>query len=69
MDEWKPLNTAPVDQAVLLGGWDIYGSNAEWREMSGVVFESSFFGLFKSKRYVPSHYTHWKTLPAPPKQD
>lgn len=67
-DDWRPIETAPVDTPVMMGSWWIYGKTREWMETSGIAFESRLFGLLKVKTHQGRANTHWQPLPNPPKE-
>lgn len=66
MSEWQPINTAPVDTNVEVGRWDTYLGERKWETSFGMAFESSFFGLIKTRQYAGRFFTHWRHLPPPP---
>jgi hypothetical protein len=69
--EWQPIETAPIDVPVRLGGWRrAYGKDGmEWATDIGAAWESER-GFFRTKikRGWRSEYTHWMPLPPPPVQ-
>lgn len=64
--EWKPIDTAPADTNVEVGGWEIYNGSRMWAVSSGMVFETRLFGLWKQRQYVGRVFSHWRPLPPPP---
>lgn len=73
MNDWKPIETAPKDRMILLGGGK-WGSGEEadsaivtghWREKTGRWIST----LCECDNYfldAESPPTHWMQLPAPP---
>lgn len=72
---WRPIDTAPSDTPVRIGGYDKgYGDDAplKWREDVGVVWRTKAT-LFGPKRVSAMNsmtdYTHWQPLPPPPEDE
>ena len=53
MSEWKPIETAPDDELVLLGWWVNVPDVGKWWEVE--------------VEYPRKGPTHWMPLPTPPK--
>lgn len=68
MTDWQPVETAPIDTRVEVGGWSVLFDKAEWRTNSGVARESYRFLFWTRVRlaYYGKEYTHWRPLPPPP---
>jgi hypothetical protein len=64
--DWLPIETAPTDEKVLCGGWEIYGDRKEWKTSDGRAWERYFFGLLRRPSYHGREFSHWKPLPPPP---
>lgn len=67
MSDWQPIETAPRDVKVIMGGWYIVSERKDWETRDGVVYESYLFGFLKRRTIRSSDYTHWMPLPEPPK--
>lgn len=66
--DWKPIETAPIDQHVLCGKWENgYGPDKrpEWKTTIGPAWRKQLFG--RKRTYYGDEYSHWKPLPEPPK--
>lgn len=72
MSDWQPIETAPSDTPVRMGGYDRgYGDEPDlkWRTTIGVAWETetNWFGRKRRVRaWPPGNYTHWQPLPPPP---
>jgi hypothetical protein len=64
-DEWQPVETAPIDVQVRLGGWSVFNDRLDWRQSDGVAWTRGFFGGRK-RTYYGENYAYWMPLPPPP---
>lgn len=70
MNEWQPINTAPIDYPVAVGRWEYsYKKDEpfEWRMRVEIVFMRGRFGRKKRNPYLSKEFTHWRWLPDAPK--
>ena len=66
-NEWKPIETAPKDRRILLWSWaEMYvGHWAQHFETGAEAYIIAEWGDEGEQLLVKA--THWKELPAPPK--
>lgn len=64
MSEWKSIDSAPIDEAVIVGKWETFGGKLDWRESTGAAWERGFWG--RKRTYYGREYSWWKPLPPPP---
>lgn len=63
---WHPIETAPTDQVVKVGRWEFHMNKDYWRISSGVVWETSLFGIMRRRTQFGKEYSHWTPLQEPP---
>jgi hypothetical protein len=72
MTDWQPIETAPADVPVRLGGWEnAYsheGPPLRWATRVHAAWHTKNFFLFKLvvRDEYTREYTHWQPLPPPP---
>lgn len=63
--EWQPIETAPHNEAVLLGWWQDNGiGNYDWQVVLGAASHGWRRGTISNMSYH-SFATHWMPLPEP----
>jgi hypothetical protein len=72
-DAWHPIEDAPLDTPVRVGGYDDMGGKLWWKTDVRVVRRTIPENIFRRSRVVFDRgyvfeYTHFKLLPEPPNE-
>ena len=67
MTEWQPIETAPKDQIVELGRWELWSGNYKWQSEFYRAWEPHpIFWWRRVLSYQGQRFTHWRFPPPPP---